>query len=131
MKRNKRSIILVFVFALIIPLLVWVGALAKNLVLTVMYKDEIENMQFIEDEEPLSEFEWYRVTSYSDAMIEIYFVNTIGKGTDSEYKIGGKITCYETPNGWYHTNTIESILWSGAGSADNYIWPYWYHVFLT
>ncbi len=129
MKKNThRIIILIFVLTLIIPFLVWGGALTKNFVLTLMNKDKIENMQFIENEEPLSEFDWYRITSYSDAKIEIYFVNTLGKGTDREYKIGGNIICYETPNGWYHT---ESILWSGAGSADNYIWPYWYHVFLA
>ena len=132
MKKNiKRNIILIFVFILITTFLVWGGSLVKNLVLTEKHKDKIENIQFIENENPLPKFDWYRVISYSDEMIEIYFVNTLGKGSDSEYKIGGKIICYETSNGWYHTSISESILWSGAGSADSYIWPYWYHIFLT
>ncbi len=132
MKKNtKRGIIWIIVLTLIIPFFVWGGVLAKNLVLTVMRKDEIENIQFIEYEEPLPEFDWYRITSYSDEKIEIYFVNTHGKGTDTEYKMGGKMVFCKTPNGWDHTNMAESILWSGAGSADNYIWPYWHHVFLT
>lgn len=130
-KTTKRSIVCLLVFIFIIPVFVWGGALVKNVVLTAIHKDKIENMQFIEYEEPLPEFDWYRVTSYSDSTIEIYFVNTYDKGTDREYKTGGKMIFSNTPNGWYHTDMAESILWSGVGSADDYIWPYWYHIFLT
>lgn len=130
-KGVKRSIVCILVLILIIPVFIWCGALAKNLVLTVIHKDKIENMQFIEYEEPLPEFDWYRVTSYSDSTIEIYFVNTCGKGSDGQYKVGGKMTFCKTPNGWYHTDMVDSISWSGAGSADNYIWPYWYHIFMA
>lgn len=128
-KSTKKIIIWILVLALITPVLVWSGALAKNLALTVMHKDKIENMQFTESEELLPEFDWYRVTSYSDEKIEVYFVNTQGKGTDEEYKIGVNMIFRKTSDGWDHTDMEQSILWSGAGSADNYIWPYWYHVF--
>ena len=47
-KNTKRITIWIFVLILIVPFLVWGGALAKNFVLTVMHKDKIENMQFIE-----------------------------------------------------------------------------------
>ncbi|MBR5453369.1 MAG: hypothetical protein IKV54_04740, partial [Clostridia bacterium] len=33
---------------------------------------------------------------------------------------GGKMTFCKAPDGWYHTDMVESVLWSGAGSADNY-----------
>ena len=130
-KGMKRGIVCILVLIIIIPVFIWCGALAKNLVLTVIHKDKIENMQFIEYEEPLPEFDWYRVTSYSDSTIEIYFVNTHGKGTNGEYKVGGKMTFHKSLNGWYHTNLVDSISWSGAGTADNYIWPYWYHIFMA
>ena len=126
-KGMKRGIACIF----IIPILIWCGALAKNFVLTVIHKEEIENMQFIEYEEPLPEFDWYRVTSYSDSAIKIYYVNTYAKDTDGEYKVGGEILFSKTSNGWYHTDMANSISWSGAGSADTYIWPYWYHIFLA
>ena len=132
MKKNaKRSLIYTLVLILIILVFVWCGALVKNVVLTAICKDKIENMQFIESGEPLPKFDWYRVTSYSDSTIEIYFVNTHAKGTDREYNIGGKIIFCKTLNGWDHTDMVQSILWSRAGSADNYIWPYWYHIFLA
>lgn len=130
-KGVKHSILCILVLILIIPVFIWCGALAKNLVLTVIHKDKIENMQFIEYEEPLPEFDWYRVTSYSDSMIEIYFVNTYSKGTAGEYKAGGKMTFCKSLNGWYHTDMVDSISWSGSGTADNYIWPYWYHIFMA
>ena len=127
----KKKIIIVLAACVFIAVLVWGGILTKNLVLTEIYKDKIENMQFIESEEPLPTFDWYRITSYSNENIEIYYVNTVGKDADNEYRLGGKITCAKTANGWVHTDIVESILWSGTGSADNYIWPYWYHIFIS
>ena len=33
---------------------------------------------------------------------------------------------FNNPTGYSWSN---NYLWSTAGSADNYIWPYWHHVF--
>ena len=130
-KGTKLSIVCMLLLVFIIPIIIWCGALANNLALTVIHKDKIENMQFTEYEEPLPEFDWYRVTSYSELTIEIHFVNTYGEGAGGGYKVGGKMTFSKTPNGWHHTEMEDGILWSGAGSADDYIWPYWHHIFLA
>ena len=130
-KKTKKVAIWICLLAFVIPFLFWCGALVKDCLLTAMHKDEIENLQLVQYEEPLPEFDWYRITSYSDSTIEIYFVNTHGKGTNGEYKVGGKMTFHKSLNGWYHTNLVESISWSGSGSADDYIWPYWHHIFLS
>ena len=75
MKNSKRSIIYTLVLILIIPVVMWVGALAKNYMLTVMHKDQVENIQFsIYEEEPYLWLDWYRITSYSEEKIEIYYV---------------------------------------------------------
>ena len=130
-KITKRIIVCILALIVTIPVLIFGGALLKNGILTAIHKDEIKNLQFLESEEPLPEFDWYRITSYSESTIKIYYVNTYGKDTEREYKAGGEIVFSKTPNGWYHTDIAESILWSGAGSADNYIWPYWYHIFMS
>lgn len=130
-KGVKHIIVCILVLIVTISVLIWCAALVKNSILTSIHKNEIKNLQFFESEEPLPEFDWYRITSYSDSMIKIYYVNTYGKDMDREYKVGGEIIFTKTPNGWYHTDIAESILWSGAGSADNYIWPYWYHIFMS
>ena len=73
MKKNTKEIIIwMFVLALITIFFVWAGTLAKNYVLTLMHEDKIKNMRFIEHEEPLSDFDWYRITSYSDAKLQQY-----------------------------------------------------------
>ena len=130
-KITKRIILWILALIVTISVLIWVGALMKNSILTSIHKDEIRSLQFLESEEPLPEFDWYRITSYSDSTIKIYYVNTYGKGMDMEYKVGGEIVFTKTPNGWYHTDIVDSILWSGSGSADNYIWPYWHHIFMA
>ena len=130
-KITKRIIVCILALIVTIPVLIWGGALLKNGILTAIHKDEIKNLQFLESEEPLPEFDWYRITSYSESTIKIYYVNTYGKDTEKEYKVGGGIIFSKTPNGWFHTDMVESVFWSGAGSADNYIWPYWYHIFMA
>ncbi len=127
----KKKISIAVAICVVIPVFIWGGALVKNGILTATHKEEIENLQFLEAEEPLPEFDWYRITSYSDSTIKIYYVNTYDKGTDREYNVGGEITFCKKADGWYHTDLAESILWSGSGSADHYIWPYWYHIFLA
>ena len=95
-RKTKRIAIWICVLILIIPCLFWGGCMVKNCILTAVHKDKIHNMQFVEQEEPLPKFDWYRITSYSDEKIEIYFVNTLGKDTDEEYKIGGKMIFSKT-----------------------------------
>lgn len=128
-KATKRIIVCILALVVIIPVLIWGGTLIKNSILTTIHKDEIKNLQFVESEEPLPHFDWYRITSYSDSTIKIYYVNTYGNDMDGEYKVGGEIVISKMQDGWHHTDLAESVLWSGSGSADNYIWPYWYHAF--
>ena len=130
-KTVKRIASGVIVLAFFLPLVFWGGALAKNLVLTAKHKEKIATMSFAEQQEPLPEFDWCRVTACSEEEMEIYFVNTLGKETDGEYKIGGTMVFWKTPSGWCHTKLVDSIRWSGAGSANQYVWPYWHHIFLV
>ena len=130
-RKTKRILIWICVLIFAIPCLFWGGALVKDCLVTAIYKDQFHSIELAETEEVLPEFDWYRITSYSEEEIEIYFVNTYGKGTDGEYKVGGEMIFTKAPNGWQHTDMVDSISWSGAGSADDYIWPYWYHIFLA
>lgn len=125
--KTKRILIWICILLFVSPCLLWIGALVEDCLVTAICKDEFSSIKLAETEEPLPEFDWYRITSYAEDEIEIYYVNN----TAGEYKIGGKMMFRKTPNGWQHTDMVESILWSGAGSADDYIWPYWYHIFLV
>ena len=83
-KKTRKVAIWICLLAFVIPFLFWCGALAKDCLVTAIYKDQFNSIKLAETEEPISEFNWYRITSYSNEKIVIYFVNTIGKGTDGE-----------------------------------------------
>lgn len=105
---------------IILFLLIWLGTLMWNRLLTELYGDEITNLNFYETE-TAPEYDWFRVISYSETEIEVYFVNQL-----ENYEVGGIVTYHCNDYGdWFHQ---ESVLWSTAGTADTLMWPYWYHI---
>ena len=100
-------------------LLTWWGAMLKNYILTVKYKDVMENMVFDEGEY-IPEYVYERILSYSEDKIKTYFVMDCG----DYYNIGiAKYTCQS--DGEWHV--YGHVSWSGRGSADEAVWPYWHH----
>ena len=101
--------------------LTWWGAMLKNYILTVKYKDIMENMVFHENEE-VPENKYERILSYSEDEIKTYWV-----WEGEHHEMGGTATYRRSPNGkWSYR---ENILWSTEGNADKLIWPYWHHCF--
>ncbi len=112
----KWSILIIFLSFL----LVWGICLARNRILTELHRDEIANLNFYETEE-VPHYDWFRVLSYSETEIEIYFVNEV-----TRYEVGGIATYSCNPYGdWFYQ---EEVLWSTAGTADTLIWPYFHHI---
>ncbi len=102
-------------------LLIWTISLARNRILTELYGDEIANLNFYETEE-VPHYDWFRILSYSETRIEVYFVNEL-----ENYEVGGIAIYTCNPYGnWFHQ---DNVLWSTAGTADTLIWPYFYHIF--
>ena len=116
----------IILIPIILFFVIWIGALAKNRIVTELHRDNIENMDLLLDYGEALEYDWYRILSYSETEIEIYYVNKFGNST-----FGG-IVCYRylpNINMWSHNYTGYDCLWSTSGSADNFIWPYWHHIF--
>lgn len=120
-KFNFKKAVLVSILILTVSfLLIWLGCLLKNYILTELHGDEIKNLNFYETE-TVPEYDWIRVISYSESEIEVYFVNKL-----ESYEIGGIATYSCNSKGyWSHK---DSVLWSTAGTADTLIWPYWHHI---
>ena len=93
----------------------------KNYILTVKYRDVMENMVLCDCESSdTNEYVYERILSYSEDETNTYFVVDCG----DYYNIGiAKYTCQS--DGEWHV--YEHVSWSGQGSADDAIWPYWHH----
>ena len=101
-------------------LLIWLGSLLSNRILTELHGDEIKDLNFYETE-TVPDYDWFRVISYSETEIKVYFVNKL-----PNYKVGGIATYSCNSYGdWFHQ---DSVSWSTAGTADTLIWPYWHHI---
>ena len=100
-------------------LLTWWGAMLKNYIRTVKYKDVMENMVFDEGEY-IPEYVYERILSYSEDEIKTYFVVEC-----IDYYNGGITTYFRHSNGEWSVH--EHVSWSGRGSADDTVWPYWHH----
>lgn len=121
----------IILIPIILFMVIWLGTLAENRIVTELHRDEIENMKpLLSYGEPL-EYDWYRILSYSETEIEIYFVQ---KGYNSKYEVdyalGGIVTYYHDSDGKWHYRWSNDYLWSTSGTADNFIWPYWHHFIL-
>ncbi len=127
MKVVKKLILWIPLLCIAAFLVVWLGALLKNYILTVKYADVLENMVIDEPQQymvdPSDGFDFERILSYSETEIKTYFMNkTIG-----DYSIGGTVTYKQRPDGTW--NGSANITWSHGGTAEDYIWPYWHHFF--
>ena len=97
----------IILIPIILFFVIWIGTLAKNRIVTELHRDEIANLEFY----------------------EIYFVKKV-YSSFRDYELGGIVTYYHhDSDGKWHYSWSNNYLWSTAGSADNYIWPYWHHVF--
>ena len=105
-------------------LLTWWGAMLKNYILTVKYKDVMENMVLCDSESCYkNEYVYERILSYSEDEIKTYFVVEC-----TDYYNGGITRYSRDKTGEWHVS--ETHTWSHRGSADDYIWPYWHHFFM-
>lgn len=125
----KKSIKRLGLLVVIVIFSVWLGSLLKNYILTVMYKDELNNLTICE-EDYVPDYEFIRITSYSEGKIEIYFVDVgvmeIGDRIEKTRR-GGTARYLRGYDGKWSFS--ENITWSEYGTADHLIWPYWHHAF--
>lgn len=119
MKKVKKVILWFVLSCVVVFFAVWNGALLKNYILTVKYNDVLENMEFYEDQIVI-EYDYERIISYSETEIKTYFVKDMGN-----YFLGGTVSYRRGTDGkWIFDDNVK---WSGRGTAEDVIWPYWHH----
>ena len=108
-------------------LVAWGGRMVKDYALTVNHIDELSSIT-VREEDHVPDYDFIRITSYSEGKIEIYFVDVgvIEVGDRIEkVRLGGTARYLR---GYDETWSFsENVTWSEHGTADHLVWPYWQH----
>ncbi len=108
------SVILVIIF------IVWGIPMIKCEYLTARYGHEFDLAAIPEENSMLSEPDWFRILSYNDEYTEIYYI--------SEGFRLGSILSFKKVNGEWKYDSPANTIWTAlGGSADNDVWPYFWH----
>lgn len=101
-------------------LIIWGTSLAKCEFLTLIHGNEFA--EAYKTNSMLGDMEYWKVMNYSKERAQVYFVSINHKGADM-------LTFIKENEEWKldSWNTI----WSTTGSADNTIFPYWWHFFYS
>ena len=108
---KKRKTIIITTTCLF---MVWFLPYVKNETLTWLHGDEFIGLQ--KSTNMIGDVDYLKVLAYSTDFARVYYF-------DNE---GGDILGFERSNGQWK-RALWNTVWSKMGSADDYIWPYFYH----
>jgi len=116
--KRLPSKLLIFIIAIFI--VCCSTEVGKNEILTFKYGKQFEDLASIK--ENVGTYESFKVVDYSDNEAHLYYI--------TNYKpnpIGFVIRLEYYDNIWNYRS--DYAVWSTMGSADETIWPYWWHWF--
>ena len=121
-KYLKRLPLYIPVAIVLVFLVVWGVSLLKCEILTNKYSEELKYAHT--ENAMLGKIESYKVLECDGKTAEVYYVcdnNTVGN-----------VLTFEKQNDEWKEISWETI-WSKQGSADEMLWPYWWHrlVYIT
>ena len=117
MKKHIKRLPLYIPLAIILVFfIVWGASLIKCEILTNKYSEELEYAHT--ENTMLGKIEFFKILECNGEKAKVYYVcdnNTVGHVLE-----------FEKQNDAWKESNWETI-WSKQGSADEMIWPYWYH----
>ncbi len=116
LKRRILSIRIIILIILTCIMFPWVISIGKCEILTAIHKNEFINFAEINYNKKL------KILDYSDNFARIYCVGNVD-GDNRSYNFGNVYTFRKEDSNWIF-NEWENTVWSDAGSADGFIWPY-------
>ena len=102
---------------LIILILYWLLSLLRCEILTLIHGHKFESNY--KENTMIGEIDYLKVLDYSDTTARVYYV---GKN-----KSGGDVLIFKNKNNTWVYDSWENTIWSRTGSADDVIFPYWWH----
>ena len=119
MKKHIKRLPLYIPLAMVLVfLVVWGASLLKCEVLTDKYYDELELAHI--DNTMLDKIESFKVLECNGEIAKVYYV--------CNYNTVGHILRYEKQNDEWKETDWQTV-WSKQGSADEMLWPYWWHAY--
>ncbi len=110
------SIIVFIVFAF------WGSCMLKCEYLTARYGHEFDFESVIEENTMISEPECFKILSYKEEYAKIYYI-------EKRFS-AGHILIFKKDNDKLRYDDWEKTVWSSlGGSADDNVWPYFWHSF--
>ena len=117
MKKYIKRLLYIHTLSLVLVfLIVWGVSLLKCEVLTNKYYDELEYAH--SENTMIGKINSFKVLDCDGKTAEVYYV--------CDNNSVGNVLKYQKENGEWKEIRWDCI-WSKQGSADEMIWPYWYH----
>lgn len=114
-----KKLFYVFIKLFICFTLIWVFSLARCEILTLLHGREFWNSS--QENTMIAPIKFLKVLNYSDTQARIYCV--------SDGDSMGNILFMKKSENWECVNW--ETVWSTSGTADNVVWPYWWHFFYS
>lgn len=108
--RKTKMLFILIAFCLF---MIWFYPFTQNELLTWKYGKEFVGLQ--KNTQIIDEVDFIKVLDYSDNSARVYYVGS-----------SGNVLSFVKNNGVWEIKTWDTA-WSKTGSADNFIWPYFYH----
>ncbi len=124
-RKTTRKIWIALASPILIFLIFWTSSLIKCEILTEMKREVVEEYFASEEGKRIldCEVEYFKVLSVNKHFLRVYYITETDKS--------GEAAILETEyDGREYRNKEKCVLLTGfGGSADNFVWPYWHHVF--
>ena len=116
-KKVAKIVKIFFIAILSLFLIIWLAALMKCEVLTLLHREEFETIY--KQNTMMGEIDYLKVLEYSEEYARVYYV--------SENRSAGDILSFVKQGDKWKYDNWERTVWSATGSASEVIWPYWWH----
>ena len=115
---KKFRITLIVLSPILCFLIVWGISLANCEILTHIHGNEFA--ETYKENTMLGDMAYWKVLDYSENHARVYYVSINHSNAD--------VLTFVKENGLWKSDKWETV-WSTTGSADNVIFPYWWHFF--
>lgn len=115
-KQVAKIVKIFFIAVLSLFLIIWLAALMKCEVLTLLHREEFETIY--KENTMIGNIDYLKVLEYSEQNARVYYV--------SQNRSAGHILCFVKQGTRWKYDYWETV-WSATGSASEVIWPYWWH----